>query len=591
MSILVGVKNISFLHPSLEDMEIIFISRFPRLVSILVAGCSLSMTGLIMQTITKNKFVSPTTAGTADWARLGILIAMLFFGNSSTMIKMLVAFVSCMFGSFLFIRLLTKIRIRNGILIPLIGLMIGNIVEAVATFFAYRFDLIQNMSSWMQGSFSLILKGRYELLYVGIPFLILGYLYADKFTIAGMGKDFSMNLGLNHEQIVNLGLVLVSVITSVVTVTVGGLPFLDLIVPNIMSMIKGDNLKQSAGHCAPWRQFYSFLRHTGQNSDLSLRNSHWHDDQRNGKCRFSYYGTEGSKEMTRKLIRGRTDKRAAACLMILAVVAAIAILLFIFQGLNQNNFDFNFPRRMKKIAAMILVSICVGYSSVVFQTMTESKILTPGVMGLDSLYLFIQSFIVYLMGAEKLMRMNSSLHFIISVGAMMAASLIIYRLVFRADGFNIYTLVLAGMIMGTFFRGISSFLQLLIDPNEFSILQGSLFASFRNINEKLLSVSCIIVAGSLFFTRKDISRFDVLGLSKDNAISLGIYYDSLIKRTMLVISALTAVSTVLVGPVTFFGNPSCQSFQRDTKNLPPQVSDSRRCIYRHHFPSNGSVYF
>lgn len=245
LSILVGVKNISFLHPSLEDMEIIFISRFPRLVSILVAGCSLSMTGLIMQTITKNKFVSPTTAGTADWARLGILIAMLFFGSSSTMVKMLVAFVSCMFGSFLFIRLLSKIRIRNGILIPLIGLMMGNVVEAASTFFAYRFDLIQNMSSWMQGSFSLILKGRYELLYVGIPFLILGYLYADKFTIAGMGKDFSMNLGLNHEQIVNLGLVLVSVITSVVTVTVGGLPFLDLIIPNIMSMIKGDNLKNS----------------------------------------------------------------------------------------------------------------------------------------------------------------------------------------------------------------------------------------------------------------------------------------------------------------------------------------------------------
>ncbi len=245
LSLLVGVKNISFLHPSPEDMGIILISRIPRLVSILVVGCSLSMTGLIMQTITKNKFVSPTTAGTADWARLGILTAMLFFGNSSPIIKMLVAFVSCMFGSFVFIRLLSKIRIRNGILIPLIGLMTGNIVDAAATFFAYRFDLIQNMSSWMQGSFSLILKGRYELLYVGIPFLILGYLYADKFTIAGMGKDFSMNLGLNHEQIVNLGLILVSVITSVVTVTVGGLPFLDLIVPNIISMIKGDNLKNS----------------------------------------------------------------------------------------------------------------------------------------------------------------------------------------------------------------------------------------------------------------------------------------------------------------------------------------------------------
>nr|WP_314460862.1 iron chelate uptake ABC transporter family permease subunit [uncultured Clostridium sp.] len=257
--------------------------------------------------------------------------------------------------------------------------------------------------------------------------------------------------------------------------------------------------------------------------------------------------------MTKNLIRSQADKRAAACLAILAVIAAIAVLLFVFQGLNQNNFDFNFPRRIKKIAAMILVSVCVGYSSVVFQTMTESRILTPGVMGLDSLYLFIQSFIVYLMGAEKLMLMNSSLHFIISVGAMMAASLIIYRLVFRPEGLNIYTLVLAGMIMGTFFKGISSFLQLLIDPNEFSILQGSLFASFKNINEKLLSVSCIIVIGCLFFTKNDISRFDVLGLSKDNAISLGIYYDSLIKRTMMVISALTAVSTVLVGPVTFLG--------------------------------------
>lgn len=244
-SILVGVKDIDFFHLTLNDLHVIAISRVPRLISIIVVGSSVSITGLIMQAITKNKFVSPTTAGTTDWARLGILTAMLFFGGASPLVKMSVAFVFCLLGSFLFIKILAVIKVKNSILIPLIGLMLGNVVNAIATFFAYYYDLVQNMTSWMQGSFSLILKGRYELLYVGIPFLVLGYLYADKFTIAGMGKDFSGNLGLNHERIVNLGLAVVAMITSVVTVTVGGLPFLDLIVPNIISMIRGDNLKNS----------------------------------------------------------------------------------------------------------------------------------------------------------------------------------------------------------------------------------------------------------------------------------------------------------------------------------------------------------
>ncbi|MGN6711185.1 MAG: ABC transporter permease [Anaerocolumna jejuensis] len=245
LSILVGVKDIDFLRLTLDDVHIILISRLPRLISIIVVGSSIGITGLIMQTITKNKFVSPTTAGTTDWARLGILIAMLFFSGSSSFVKMLVAFICCLIGSFLFIKLLAKIKVKNEVMIPLIGLMLGNVVYAIATYFAYRYDLVQNMSSWLQGSFALILKGRYELLYIGIPFLILGYLYADQFTIAGMGKDFSQNLGVRHDRIVNLGLAVVAMITSVVTVTVGALPFLDLIVPNIISMVKGDNLKNS----------------------------------------------------------------------------------------------------------------------------------------------------------------------------------------------------------------------------------------------------------------------------------------------------------------------------------------------------------
>lgn len=247
------------------------------------------------------------------------------------------------------------------------------------------------------------------------------------------------------------------------------------------------------------------------------------------------------------------EKRAAKILIILGIIALFFIAVFILQGLNADNFNFNFPRRLRKTASIILVSICIGYSSVVFQTITENRILTPNVMGLDSLYLFIQSLIVYLFGAKQLVLMNSTMHFIISVGLMMAASLGIYRLVFLTEDRNIYTLVLAGMIMGTFFKGISSFLQMMIDPNEFSILQGKMFATFSNVNEKLLTISCITVLICLVISRKDIGRFDVLELGKDAAISLGLSYNMFILRTMLIISIMVSVSTVLVGPVTFLG--------------------------------------
>lgn len=249
----------------------------------------------------------------------------------------------------------------------------------------------------------------------------------------------------------------------------------------------------------------------------------------------------------------KTDKRAIKILIILAVLALCAVAFFLFQGLNANNFDFNFPRRLRKIAAMALVSVCVGYSSVVFQTITENKILTPSVMGLDSLYVFIQSCIVFLFGAKKLVLLDNSLQFILSVGVMMIASLAIYKIVFKEESRNVYTLVLVGMIMGTFFSGIASFLQVMIDPNEFAILQGKLFANFKNVDKNLLTISLAIVAIIFIISRKDIPAFDVLGLGREAGISLGIDYHRFVRRTMLIISAMVSVSTVLVGPITFLG--------------------------------------
>ncbi|WP_186672326.1 ABC transporter permease [Sporosarcina sp. BP05] len=253
LSLFVGVSNITpmaLLAFRSEETEIFLISRVPRLVAILLAGAGMSIAGLIMQQLSRNKFVSPTTAGTLDATRLGILVSMLFFTNASTIEKMIVAFVFALAGTLLFMQILDRIKFKDAIFIPLVGLMFGNILSSITTFFAYKANVIQNMSAWLQGDFSMIMKGRYELLYISIPVLIVTYLYANRFTVAGMGEDFSKNLGLAYRQIVNIGLVLVALITTTVVLTVGMIPFLGLIIPNIVSIYKGDHLQKTLPHTA-----------------------------------------------------------------------------------------------------------------------------------------------------------------------------------------------------------------------------------------------------------------------------------------------------------------------------------------------------
>src|SRR5690606_16311124 len=213
ISLFVGVSSISItdlLDFQSEETQIFLISRLPRLVAILLAGAGMSMAGLIMQQLRRNKFVSPTTAGTLDATRLGILVSMLLFANASMMQKMLIAFVFALAGTFLFMSILDRIKFKDAVFIPLVGLMFGNILSSITTFFAYKSDVIQNMSAWLQGDFSMILKGRYELLYISLPIIIIAYLYANRFTVAGMGEDFSKNLGLPYKRIVNIGLTLVA---------------------------------------------------------------------------------------------------------------------------------------------------------------------------------------------------------------------------------------------------------------------------------------------------------------------------------------------------------------------------------------------
>lgn len=248
VSLFIGVSNVSLLDilkGNTDKINIILISRLPRVISIIISGMGLSISGLIMQQISRNKFTSPTTAGTMDSAQMGLMFAMIFMPAAGVLSKAVFSFIFALLGSFIFMTILKKIKVKNVIFVPLVGMMFGNLVSSITSFVAYSLDMNQSLNAWFQGSFSTVMKGRYELLYLCIPMMVLAFIYANKFTIAGMGESFSKNLGLNHDRIVNIGLSLVSAVSALTLVMVGNIPFIGLIVPNLISMIKGDNLKNS----------------------------------------------------------------------------------------------------------------------------------------------------------------------------------------------------------------------------------------------------------------------------------------------------------------------------------------------------------
>jgi len=247
-SLFLGVSTMTLgeiLSGNNEHLRILLVSRLPRLLSVLVTGIGMSISGLIMQQLTRNRFVSPTTAATIDFARLGMLVSLFIFGGASLFQRLAFSFASSLGGTFLFMAFMKRIKFQNTIFIPLIGIMLGNVVSSATMFIALRFDLVQNINNWAQGNFATILRGNYELIFISIPLVVVAFAYAQKFTIAGMGEDFSTNLGLNYNTIVNIGLVIIALISASIVVTVGMIPFVGLIVPNLVAMRLGDNLKHT----------------------------------------------------------------------------------------------------------------------------------------------------------------------------------------------------------------------------------------------------------------------------------------------------------------------------------------------------------
>lgn len=246
-SMFIGVTDITpmdLLHADEERVHVFVASRVPRLAAIVLSGTAMSVAGLIMQHLARNRFVAPSTAGTVESASFGLLVATLWFGSSSLMAKMAIATVFALLGTVVFLRILRRLTFADVIVVPLVGIMFGGVISAVTTFLAYRHDLLQTLGTWVNGDFSGVLRGRYELLWVGAAVTAVAYVFADRFTVAGMGRDVAVNLGVHYDRVVNAGLAIVSVVTAVVVVTVGAIPFLGLIVPNVVTMAMGDNLRR-----------------------------------------------------------------------------------------------------------------------------------------------------------------------------------------------------------------------------------------------------------------------------------------------------------------------------------------------------------
>ncbi|ACO86058.1 iron chelate uptake ABC transporter family permease subunit [Clostridium botulinum] len=239
--------------------------------------------------------------------------------------------------------------------------------------------------------------------------------------------------------------------------------------------------------------------------------------------------------------------------VLLGIFSIALIILFIFTGISKGNYDYVLPRRLLKVLAISLTAGSIAFSSMIFQTIANNRILTPSVLGLDSLYMFIQTFVVFILGANNKAVMNSNFNFLISISLMVMFSMILYRFLFKREDKNIFFLLLTGLIFGTLFQSLAAFMQTIIDPNAFLVIQDKMFASFNKVNTDVLLISIIGILLVLAYVYDYVKVLDVMLLGREQAINLGVSYDKVVKKMLIVVSILVSISTALVGPITFLG--------------------------------------
>ncbi|MGL5259267.1 MAG: ABC transporter permease [Lachnospiraceae bacterium] len=247
-SIFIGVLDLSLkdlISQDLFQLRILIISRIPRLIACILTGIGLSIAGLIMQQLCQNKFVSPSTGATISSAQFGILLALVFFPQSTIVTRAIFSFITAILGTWIFVFFINKISVKDVVLVPLIGIMLGNVIGGLTSFIAYKYEVTQSLSTWLVGHFSFVIKGKYEIVFLVLPLVILAYAFASHFNILALGRDFSKNLGINYNLLLFFGLTIAAMLTASIVVIVGSISYIGLIVPNLVSMFKGDNMRST----------------------------------------------------------------------------------------------------------------------------------------------------------------------------------------------------------------------------------------------------------------------------------------------------------------------------------------------------------
>ena len=242
-SLFIGVIELGEVSPFYSRYELILMSRLPRLLASLCTGVGRSVAGLIMQQLCRNKFVSPTTGATISSAQFGILLALVFLPKSTLWSRAIFSAMCAILGTWIFVWFIQKIQFKDPVMVPLVGIMFGNIIGGITSYIAYKYEMTQAISSWLTGSFSTILRGRYEIVWLVVPLVVAAFFFANHFNIVGMGKDFSSNLGVNYNLVLFMGLTISAMITASVVVVVGSISYIGLIVPNLVAMFKGDKIR------------------------------------------------------------------------------------------------------------------------------------------------------------------------------------------------------------------------------------------------------------------------------------------------------------------------------------------------------------
>lgn len=239
--------------------------------------------------------------------------------------------------------------------------------------------------------------------------------------------------------------------------------------------------------------------------------------------------------------------------LVMALIAVGLIAVFLMIGLTPKGYEYALSRRIPKVFAIVMVGGVIGYSSLIFQTVTNNHILTPSVLGLDSLFMLLNTMLVFFLGSTSKWIVDDNINFLLTLAVMLGSSIIFYQVIFKKRSQNIFFILLVGIVIGTLLDSATTFFQVITDPSEFLAVQDKSQASFNNINTGVLGLATLITLGALLYSARYFKVLDVMGLGRDQAINLGVAYDATVKRLLVVVVILTSVATALVGPITFLG--------------------------------------